>query len=106
MNFKKGDRVALYNNGVRSLCTVKHVNDHGSLILNDANGNCICSNEGFAKLFHPKQCRRLKKKKKRRVVWVNHGVFGNQEMSGMRLIDPEKPGWSKFVEEWEEDWEE
>lgn len=82
--FKVGERVAFYANGLRGIAEINFIDSEGSLALTniDKYGR---TNMGVA--FHPKQCRRLIKKQRRR-VWI----------SKVALTDcKDKPTFSTFA---------
>lgn len=65
--FKVGDKVAIYDGGMRIVGTISRINNSDTVML-----ELYSSKEHF----HWKQCRRLKKKE-RRVVWVAEDKSGN-----------------------------
>lgn len=95
--FKVGDRVAVYSLRDPAKGSVLSINDLGHLIV------LIDGYEG-TNTFHPKQCRRLVKKK-RREFWVGifhhsgaicafnqkpNNVFGYDEIIKMREVKEKK----------------
>jgi hypothetical protein len=84
--FKAGDRVAVYgldNNlePVRIISTVTEVLPNGQLYLDEASS--VAPKLYDFSMAHPKQCRKLKKRPRRR-VWINSypdGSLGNTNMS-------------------------
>lgn len=78
MKFKVGDRVAVYG-PERDVGTISEVNGRGFVRM-DPDDNNFDTN-----WFHPKQCRRLVKKERRR-VWV---VFAEHiSQRDMLIADP------------------
>ena len=95
-DFKVGDRVALYARNLvqdkmeRVVCNVLEIDEKRGLKLGTERG-------GF--WFHPKQCRKLKKKERRR-IWVlgNATEISNYQMQ-VRTVAPSSPEyWAEFVE--------
>ncbi len=66
MKFKVGDRVAVYD-GDRIVGVIGAIHKEGGLLV------CLDEAYGGAKSYHPKQCRRLVKKQRRR-VWLSRGA--------------------------------
>lgn len=78
MKFKIGDTIAAYNNGTRWVREVLEVRDE--LIICNADSQ-----------YHPKQCRILKKKERRR-VWIGdgevcHRAHPHQERTCLEFIE-------------------
>lgn len=93
--FKIGDRVAVYESGVRGIGKIINSN-FGSLTLKAdifAPANIIS--------VHPKQCRLLKNKKKSNIeVKVDYSYYASESLldDGWKLISTScKPGMDGFV---------
>lgn len=96
--FKIGDRVAIYVGDDRSTGIIRRINDYGTLFVR-VDGLDETDEYGY----HPKQCRILKIKKRRR-IWVstqiNQADF-ESESSICRcthLTLKECKGWIEFAE--------
>lgn len=60
--FKVGERVRFYDGDYSEIGVVKKLNDNGTLDVDEPGTGIWC--------LHPKQCRRLKPKRKPRRVWM------------------------------------
>lgn len=90
--FKEGDRVAFYGGFGRLTGTVSNAEL-------DCVGMFTVIGEGGTKFnVHPKQCRKLKKKERRR-VWIWRGVERSNTYE-FRINPPTERSdeWSEFVE--------
>lgn len=93
--FKVGQRVAVYNFGIRYVGTIFDVFKDGIDVAEDPD------NKGMR--VHPKQLRRLVKKERRR-VWIPetslpHDMIGKcEDAAWVSADDRSKDGWVEFIE--------
>lgn len=90
--FKVGDRVrvygARYNGTVEPfVATIEHIYQNGSIKVSSDN-IMYCE-------IHPKQCRHLVKKERRR-IWVKFHPQG--QIYTVECSEPQEEGWIEFVE--------
>lgn len=67
--FSPGDLVAVYNNGIRSLCRVRNPASEGCYTVELLNGSL------FMAFAHPKQMRKLKTIEKPKEFWICPGLY-------------------------------
>jgi hypothetical protein len=104
-NFKVGDRVALYTeHNIRYTGTIKNITPSGGIC---ALVDGLEHVEPLKTQFHPKQCRLLLKKPRRR-IWVRFNkdtdfvqgwhLYGTNADLATGTIQPSGDGWVPFVE--------
>lgn len=91
--FSVGDRVAVYNHRGRILGRIDSITN-GFLDVSAGSGHAFSP--------HPKQCRLLKKKERRR-IWVSPEYFGSgpyfhRSGDGLPVRTSEDKAWIEFVE--------
>ena len=107
MKFKVGDRVAVY--GYVSRYGRSYRGARGEVVGFDTNNFLLVtfdqdSIEKSSYSAHPKQCRRLVKKKPRRRVWLGPATVAELDrdtVSSQNRVYSERPpyeGWVEFVE--------
>lgn len=95
--FKVGDRVVVYHNASRIVGWLTEITGADSAVFQ--------SDEMSRILVHPKQCRRLIKKKKKE-IWVSPDLIKfwgsdfRSQLSGNPVCwtETERPGWIRFIE--------
>lgn len=96
--FKVGDRVAVYSRQHRGTGQVVQCFADGLEVVFDS---CPDSMRGI-RLWHPKQCRKLVKKKERRRVWVAYNDDASIRAWNLTGDLPAKEiaggAWTEFVE--------
>ncbi len=94
--FEVGDRIAIYEELERWKATIIKINELGHLYV-----LYLFEGEEVRDYFHPKQCRKIKKKERRR-VWVDKIDYSANEISTHRPIRFDNPfdsiNWVEFVE--------
>ncbi len=83
---KVGDRVRVYGADTQSMVAVgvvEFVTLHGCPMVR--------LSSTFARSFHPKQCRRLKKRE-RRLVYIERTLDGEGNSNGRMVLSTLKPG--------------
>lgn len=83
MKFQVGDKVAAYLGSKKYVGMVNHIDDRREPHM------VVVETETDTLSFHPKQCRRLVKKK-RREIWVDPDFNC--------FLESENEGWIRFVE--------
>lgn len=90
MKFKINDRVAVYNHRGRILGRVDSITN-GFLDVSAGSGHAFSP--------HPKQCRLLKKKERRRIRMSDAYLLTSSFLSGVRTFClPNEPGHSSWIE--------
>ena len=98
VSFKVGERVAVYWYDGRFTGAVEKIHANGSLQI-------VFDNFSYRKSAHPKQCRRLVKKERRRVwlplKYVDRAPTDTENLTiGIyrSSIPPTNPDWAEFIE--------
>jgi hypothetical protein len=87
--FKVGDRVVCYN------CTLRRKGNIIDIDTRYTPNTLVIQTDDDTISMHPKQCRRLVKKK-RREVWVHPQGIGHCDY--VKASGNPAPGWVRFVE--------
>lgn len=89
MKFKVGDRVAFYSSGKRDVGEVKALLNTDTLVIMDKSDTTYH--------FHPKQCRKLVKKQRRRfLVEIVENEYGQVEPPRI-LNSDDKPHQNGYI---------
>jgi predicted RNA-binding Zn-ribbon protein involved in translation (DUF1610 family) len=99
--FKPGDRVAVYT-GTESAAGWRITGTVAKFPIPECPGVMVDRDDGRRQTYHPKQCRRLVKRERRR-VWCHYLQAPNESNIGRCFIRPtEDPynvdEWIEFVE--------
>lgn len=102
--FQVGDRVRVYHRHTSFTGKVDAIDEKSGALYVIEDGHYSCHN---LSPFHLKQCRKLKKKK-RREIWVSTQIEqsdfdSSARCSHMTLKEPPVKGWLRFVEAPEKD---
>lgn len=92
MKFKIGDRVAVYEADGRRSGYINKIYDTGNLEVITVD---------FAGAYHPKQCRLLKKKERRR-VWIKRDCFDGQAYTCTAHIVRDNKIWLPIPDDYTE----
>lgn len=100
--FKVGDRVAVYSSLGRRMGFIKEINKEAGIFLVFFPG----PGRNDRTWAHPKQCRKLRPKAKRRRVWIADTYVGDEQITSNHItFDAEKydipsrsSTWVEFVE--------
>lgn len=84
--FKVGDRVKIYHHRTPLIGVVNHITEDGMIKID-------LSEVGY--IYHPKQCRKLVKKERRR-AWIKLTDYG--QIDGWASCERHSPGWVEFIE--------